>query len=498
MFFQNTPSLFLSRSLLLSVAFLGGLLSGTGRASDEAGPGKPNIILILVDDMGYGDIAPFYPMTKNRTPHLDKMAAEGMKLTSFYSSPTCTPSRAQFMTGCYAQRVGLPRVIFPGSSIGLSAKEHTVAELLKTNGYATFAIGKWHLGDQPGFLPVHRGFEHYLGLPYSNDMGGEWDGVSNVPPVQRKPPLPLVQDDKVIETLKPDDQNFLTERYTKAAEKFITDHQAKPFFLYLAHTAVHYPIHPGANFRGHSQNGLFGDWVEEVDASTGRILDLLKKLNLDKNTLVLFTSDNGPWLSKGSDAGIAGPLRGGKKSTWEGGLREPTIAWWPGHIAPGTTNDAVCANIDVLPTFVKLAGGSIPTDNKIDGLNIMPLLMGETKESPHEAFYYYRFSELQGVRSGPWKLRLVGDSKTGHVDEAGDNSEKGTPTLYNLDNDIGEKMDVAAAHPDIVAKLKKLADQMIADLGSTSKEGEKIKSPGRRNPDEVAHPKVLLMEAKAP
>ena len=294
-----------------------------------------------MDDMGYGDIGPFNPKTKNRTPNLDRMAKEGMKLTSFYAAPVCTPSRAQFLTGCYAKRVSLPQVIFPACPIGLSGKEHTVAALLKGQGYATMCIGKWHVGDQPEFLPTRRGFDHYLGLPYSNDMGGEWDGADAVPLPERKPPLPLVRDEKVIETLKPADQDKLTEMYTNEAIKFIHEHKDGPFFLYLAHTAVHVPLHPGAKFKGASANGTYGDWVEEADASVGRVLDALRELKLAENTLVVFSSDNGPWLTQGKNGGEAGPLRGGKGGTFEGGVREPTIARWPGRIAAGSTTDAV-------------------------------------------------------------------------------------------------------------------------------------------------------------
>ena len=287
-----------------------------------------------MDDMGYGDIGPFNSDTKNRTPNLDRMAKEGMKLTSFYAAPVCTPSRAQILTGCYAKRVSLPQVIMPASPIGLNRDEHTIASLLKAQGYATLCVGKWHVGDQPDFLPVHYGFDHYFGLPYSNDMGGEWDGAEDTPTDKRKPPLPLVRDEKVIETLKPADQDRLTERYTEEAVQFIRDHKDSPFFLYLAHTAVHVPLHPGAKFKGKSANGAYGDWVEEADASLGRVLDTLRELHLEENTLVVFSSDNGPWLIQGKDGGTAGPLRGGKGGTYEGGVREPTIAWRPGHIAP--------------------------------------------------------------------------------------------------------------------------------------------------------------------
>jgi arylsulfatase A len=310
------------------------------------------------------------------------------------------------MTGCYAKRVSLPLVIFPACPIGLNTSEATLPKLLKQQGYATMCIGKWHLGDQREFLPTQHGFDHYFGLPYSNDMGGgeEWPKGTFVK--GRRPPLPLVRDLDVIEIVSPAQQDRITARYTDEAIEFIRGHKDQPFFLYLPHTAVHVPLHPGDKFRGKSANGTYGDWVEEVDWSIGRVLDTLRELKLDGRTLVVFTSDNGPWLVQGRNGGVAGPLRGGKGSTWEGGVREPTIAWWPGKIAPATACDAVAANLDLLPTFVKLAGGAVPTDGKIDGADIWPLLSGTSKESPREAHYYFNGDRLEAVRSGPWKLDI--------------------------------------------------------------------------------------------
>ncbi|HLW67779.1 MAG TPA: sulfatase [Gemmataceae bacterium] len=452
-------------------------------------PAKPNLVIFLMDDMGYGDITPFNPQSKNRTPNLERMAKEGMKLTSFYACPVCTPSRAQFLTGCYAKRVSLPQVIFPASGVGLSEKESTIASLLKGQGYSTMCIGKWHVGDQPEFLPTHRGFDHYLGLPYSNDMGGEWDGAADVPAGKRKPPLPLVRDQRVIETLKPADQDRLTERYTEESLKFIREHKNRPFFLYLAHTAVHVPLHPGQSFGGKSANGTYGDWVEEADASAGRVLDTLRELKLDEKTLVIFTSDNGPWLTQGKNGGIAGPLRGGKGGTYEGGMREPTIAWWPGHIAAGSSCDAVTANIDLLPTYVKLAGGKVPDDRKIDGADILPLLLGQSKESPREAQYYFNGNKLEAVRSGPWKLAIAPQNEnTGKPAPPLPKGEKFTPKLYNLDADIGETTDLAEKHPEIVKRLQEFVAKMDADLGAT-KQGPGVRPPGR-----VAQPLPLLLK----
>ena len=458
------------------------------RAADA--PLKPNLVLILMDDMGYGDIGPFNAETKNRTPNLDRMAKEGMKLTSFYAAPVCTPSRAQVLTGCYAKRVSLPNVLFPASPIGLNHDEHTIASLLKARGYATQCVGKWHVGDQPDFLPAHYGFDHYLGLPYSNDMGGEWDGADDAPKDKRNPPLPLVRDDKVIETLKPADQDRLTERYTDEAVRFIRDHKDSPFFLYLAHTAVHVPLHPGAKFAGQSANGTYGDWVEEADASAGRVLDVLRELHLAENTLVVFSSDNGPWLTQGKNGGVAGPLRGGKGGTYEGGMREPTIAWQPGRIAPGSTCDAVAGNVDLLPTFVRLAGGAVPDDRKIDGADLSPLLFGKTKESPREAQYYFNGNRLEAVRSGPWKLAIAPQQE--YNGKAKPDAPKATepfaPKLYNLDDDVGETTDVADKHPDVVKRLQELASKMDADLGAT-KQGPGVRAPGR-----VEKPRPLLLK----
>jgi len=455
----------------------------------EALPAKPNIILILADDMGYGDIGPFGSKL-NRTPNLDRMAREGLKLTNFYCCPVCTPSRAQFMTGCYAKRVSLPAVIFPSCPIGLNTDEATLPKLLKHQGYATLCVGKWHLGDQREFLPTQHGFDHYFGLPYSNDMGGgeEWPPKGGIFK-GKKPPLPLVRDLDVIETVSNVQQDRLTERYTDEALKFIREHKDEPFFLYLPHTAVHVPLHPGEKFRGKSANGTYGDWVEEVDWSVGRVLDTLGELKLDRRTLVFYTSDNGPWLTQGKNGGVAGPLRGGKGSTWEGGVREPTVAWWPGKIAPGTSCEAVAANLDLLPTFVKLAGATVPTDRKIDGADIWPLLSGAAQESPREAHYYFHGNRLDAVRSGPWKLAIQPqpEAKPGEKGPPPDADKAHTPRLYNLVEDVGETTNVSAQHPDVVKRLQEFVAKMDADLGATGV------GPGVRAPGRVDKPRPLLL-----
>ena len=461
--------------ILLALAALFALPSRLACAASD--PAHPNIVLILIDDMGYGDIGPF-GSTLNRTPNLDQMTKEGMKLTSFYCANVCSCSRSQIMTGCYGQRVGITGALPPASKKVLNLNERTVADLLKAQGYSTEIVGKWHLGDQPGYLPTHRGFDHYFGLPYSNDMR-ETSTALGVPVV------PLIRDDKVVELITDPGQDQLTERYTDEAVKFITDNQDHPFFLYLAHNAVHVPIHPGKAWQGKSANGRYGDWVEEVDWSVGRVLDTLRNLKLASNTLVVFTSDNGPWLIMKKDAGTAKPLRGGKNSTWDGGEREPTIAWWPGHVPAGVVCDTVGANIDFLPTFVTLAGGTVPTDRKIDGIDFSPVLLGKTTTLPNDVFYYYKGYDLDAVREGQYKLALRPQTEgnlpavdTTTPPDASTNE----PRLYDLNADIGERTNVAAAHPDVVAHLTDLFNAMAADIGHDGQPG-----PGVRPAGEVAH-----------
>lgn len=438
---------------------------------------KPNVVLILIDDMGYGDIGPF-GSSQNRTPNLDRMAKEGMKLTSFYAAPVCSVSRAQVMTGCYGARVSIPGVFPPGSAHGIHQDENTVAELLQQQGYATCCIGKWHLGDQPEFLPTRHGFHHYFGIPYSNDMIKRSQDTG-------KKVVPLLRDEQVIELLTEEAQSKLVERYTEEGIRFMADAGDKPFFLYLPHTAVHTPIHPGLAFAGKSANGRFGDWVEEVDWSVGRILDTLRERKLDQNTLVVFSSDNGPWLIKGADGGSAGPLRGGKGTTWEGGVRVPTLAWWPGKIAPGSVSDAVAGNIDFLPTFVKVAGGEVPAAPRIDGKDLSSLLLGRSQESPHKARYYYQGYSLKAVRAGCWKLAIGPQGEGRKKLDLPVAASLDHPRLYNLDSDLGERNDVAAANPDVVNRLKALAMEMAADLGNGTP------GPGVRPAGFVANPVTL-------
>ena len=426
---------------------------------------KPNFVVINIDDLGYADIGPFGSKL-NRTPQLDRMAQEGRKLTSFYAAPVCSPSRAALMTGCYAKRVlPIPHVLYPADSVGLSPNEITVAEVLKSAGYATAIIGKWHLGDQPEWLPNAQGFDLHFGLPYSNDMGLASDGVKSdlgqpIPKSngKKQPPLPLLRNGKVVKRVLPDDQQSLVEIYTDEAVKFIKEKKGAPFFLYLPHNAVHFPIYPGKKWAGKSPNGIYSDWVEEVDWSVGRILDTLRENGLAENTLVIFTSDNG-----GTPRAVNAPLRGHKDTTYEGGIRVPTIAWWPGKIPAGTATDAVTAMFDVMPTIAALSGAKLHTDRKLDGVNIWPQLAALADAKPaHEAFYYYHGLILNAVRHGDWKLQIARGKKV----VAG---EEFAPQLFNLKNDIGEKKDVSAANPEIVAQLQTLIAAMKADLGLNDK-----------------------------
>lgn len=434
----------------------------------------PNFIFINIDDLGYADIGPFGSKL-NRTPHLDQMAKEGRKLTCFYAAPVCSPSRASLMTGCYPKRVlSIPGVLFPGNAEGLAPEEVTIAELLKKQGYATGIIGKWHLGDQPEFLPTRQGFDYYFGLPYSNDMGPAEDGIKSnlgqrlpkTNPGQGQPPLPILRNETVLKRVLPDDQQQLVELYTKEAVAFIEQHQEEKFLLYLPHSAVHFPLYPGKAFQGKSKHGLHSDWVEEVDWSVGEVFRTLRDLNLDRKTLVIFTSDNGGPTRHGA---VNDPLRGGKATTFEGGMRVPTIAWWPGQIPAGTESDEITSMMDILPTFVKLAGGEVPTDRKLDGGDIWPILTAKSDaKSSYEAFYYYRGLKLEAVRQGDWKLHLTSGE------------------LYNLKEDIAESNNIAEANPEIIAKLKELAESMNSDLGTNGK------GPGCRPLGKVANPKPLI------
>jgi arylsulfatase A-like enzyme len=419
---------------------------------------KPNIVLIFIDDMGYADIGPF-GNAQVRTPNLDKFASEGMKFTSFYATPVCSMSRACMMTGCYNVRVSIPGVLFPRHDIGLNPDEITLAEIVKQKGYATCAIGKWHLGHHPKFLPTRQGFDHYFGLPYSNDMGASR---------KANPPLPLFNDEKVIET-EPD-QSQLTRRYTEETVQFIRAHQAGPFFVYLPHTMIHAPLAASAAFKDKSKLGFLGDAIEEIDWSVGQIMATLKELKLDDNTLVIFTSDNGPAHRP------APPFRGNKGTSFEGGVREPCIMRWPGKIPAGTTCPQIAGNIDMLPTFAKLIGVEPPTDRVIDGRDITSLMFNPKAGPVRDTHLYFGGNKLAAIRQGDWKLFLntPGDATQAESDaEDGKKAKKAgakkkgdtsPPGLYDLARDAGETKDVAAAHPDIVARLREEAKKREAEI----------------------------------
>lgn len=431
---------------------------------------KPNFVLIFIDDMGYGDIEPF-GSTANATPNLNKMAAEGMKLTSFYAAPVCSASRAQLLTGSYAPRVSVPGVFFPRQSEGINPDEHTVADYLKGVGYATACVGKWHLGDQREFLPTRLGFDSYFGIPYSNDM--QKTSLESGEQV-----TPLLRDEEVAELLEDEGQRRVTREYAEEAVAFIREkaESDEPFFLYLPHTAMHVPLFPHEDFVGASENGVYGDWVAEVDWSVGQILDVLEELAIEENTLVIFTSDNGPWASKGDRGGVSGPLRGSKGGTLEGGVRVPTIVQWKGKIEGGTSSGAVTGTTDVLPTFAALAGAELREDRKIDGYDMSGVLFGEREETEREAWYYFQGTRLQAVRQGPWKYAVTPQSiGMGFKEQPSDIKEGGR--LYNLGKEVGETTDLSEENPDIVAKLKALADAAIADLEQNRRPGGFVKNP---------------------
>ena len=416
----------------------------------------PNFVIIFCDDLGYGDLG-CYGNPTIRTPRLDQMAAEGMRFTQFYSAaPVCTPSRAALLTGRLPIRSGMAsderRVLFPDSSGGLPAEEVTLAEALKAQGYATACVGKWHLGHLPQFLPTRNGFDSYFGIPYSNDML-----PSAAKPHYQK--LPLMRDEEVVET-EPD-QATLTERYTEEAlalvDRWTADGAKKPFFLYLAHTMPHVPLYASSRFTGISSRGLYGDVVETIDWSTGQILDHLRDAGVAENTLVLFTSDNGPWLIQNQNGGTAGLLFEGKGSTWEGGMREPCLAWWPGHVPANQVSQTLSSTLDLLPTFLSLAAAPMPQGRTLDGYDLAPVLLGQ-KAAPREVMYYYRDERLFAVRKGPWKAHFK--TQPAYNDPVVTSHDPAL--LYNLDIDPSERFDVAKQHPKIVAELTRLAQEFDA------------------------------------
>lgn len=445
------------RSLLpiSSVALLLALMSVQAVRAEE--PPRPNVVIIFCDDLGYGDLACFGHPTI-ATANLDRMAGEGQKWTNFYvAAPVCTPSRSAILTGRLPIRTGMcsdtRRVLFPDSAGGLPPEEITIADALKSAGYATACVGKWHLGHLPQYLPTEQGFDSYLGIPYSNDMDRLADSPKGRAAFLNPKPeyfnVPLLRDKKEIE--RPANQYTITRRYTEEAVRFITAERDCPYFLYLAHNMPHVPLFASKKFSQTSLRGLFGDVIEELDWSVGQVLEAVRNSGKAENTLVLFTSDNGPWLIFDEQGGSAGLLRGGKGSTWEGGMREPTIFWWPGKIQPGVVRQ-IGSTLDILPTCAALAGAELPQDLVLDGYDISPALFG-TGPSPREEMFYYRGEQLYAVRKGPFKMHLT--TQAGY----GDKPHMHTPpALYNLEHDPSEKYDIAKKHPEVIAELTKLAE----------------------------------------
>ncbi|TWU26070.1 sulfatase family protein [Bythopirellula polymerisocia] len=448
----------LHRSLIcfLSLTIVAGVIHAAER---------PNFVVIFADDLGYADLGCF-GAKDIETPAIDRMAREGRRFTDFYvASPTCTPSRAALLTGCYPLRAGFDvsiavrkdgsrspsRVLWPGSPMGLNPEEVTVAEALQDAGYATCMVGKWHLGDQPEFNPVNHGFDKYFGVLYSNDMS----------------PYEYVRGTERLD--EPLDRDEQLQRYTEEAVDFIQRERDKPFFLYLAHTMPHTPLGVSEKFRGVSKRGLYGDVVSEIDWSVGKILEVLRELELDERTLVVFTSDNGPWLHRGEDGGLATPLRGGKGSTYEGGVRVPCIMWQPNTVPADSVCNEISTTMDILPTFVSMSGGEVPTDRTIDGYDISQLVLGESQAaSPYEYLLYYFGNELHGVRSGRWKLRAKNNLRNENIYNYSAPKDVYLPAaLYDLERDPGEQKSVLKDHPKIVKRLQGYLDAARADLGDS-------------------------------
>jgi len=471
-------------SLLLILAFH--VAMPNLRADDP----PPNVVVIFMDDMGYADIGPF-GADAYETPHLDRMAKEGRVFTDFYvTQAVCSASRAGLMTGCYNVRVGILGALGPSAKTGINSDEVTIAEICKQKDYATACYGKWHLGHHEKFLPMQHGFDDYFGLPYSNDMWPYHPGVLHLPMEQRLkrwPHLPLVDGNKVVNAqVTGEDQEQLTTQYTERAVQFIEANKAKPFFLYVPHSMVHVPLYVSEKFKGKSKAGLFGDVMMEVDWSVGQILDTLRKHELQERTLVIFTSDNGPWLSYGDHAGSAGPLREGKGTMFEGGCRESCVMWWPGKIPADTKCSVPAMTIDILPTVAGLIGANLP-EHTIDGKDIWSLMSGAAgAESPHEAYFLYYGKQLQALRSGQWKLHFPHGYRTmagkpggtGGIPENYSQAEIGLE-LFDLEADVGETTDVSDKHPEVVARLSALADQMRKELGDNNVKGSGNREPGR-------------------
>ncbi len=424
----------------------------------------PNFVIIFTDDLGWGDIGYFGHPTI-RTPNLDRMIAEGQKWTSFYvGASVCTPSRAALMTGRYPIRSGMcsdrRRVLFPNSNGGLPQTELTIAGALKEADYATACIGKWHLGHLPEFLPTRHGFDYYFGIPYSNDMDLEPpEGMTRreavLQPESEYFHVPLMRNEEIIE--QPADQTTITKRFTEETVEFIREHQDGPFFVYLAHSMPHVPLFRSEEFVGVSRAGLYGDVIEELDWSVGQVMDTLRELDLAENTLVLFTSDNGPWNLLRDymlHAGLPGPFRGGKGTTWEGGVRVPTVFWQPGTIDPGVVMDMGAA-MDILPTFAALAGVTLPDDRLYDGYDLSAVLLDEAA-SPRDSFIYYRGEQVYAARKGPYKAHFVTEGAYG---SGPDRTEHDPPKLFNLDIDPPERENMAADDPEVIEEIEAMVQR---------------------------------------
>lgn len=465
---------------LVFLAFwLAGFVSlAIGQTRPAATARPPNVVIILTDDHGYADVG-IYGAKGFSTPRLDRMAREGMRFTDFYvSSAACSASRASLLTGCYSQRIGIPAVI--GAEMGLNPSEKTIARMLQEKGYATGLVGKWHLGQRPEFLPLGYGFDEFLGTPYSNDMGPDMSAAARE---AGKTGLPLMEGARVIETSP--DQRYLTQRYTERAVDFIGRNKARPFFLYLAHNMPHTPLAVSDRFKGTTQRGLYGDVIAEIDWSVGQVLDALEHNGIDENTLVIFTSDNGPWHLYGDHGGSAEPLRGGKKQTFDGGMRVPCLMRWPGHIPAQGVCRELATTMDILPTLAKITGAALP-ERRIDGLDIGSLLLGRAgAASPHPCFYYYWQKELHAVRQGKWKLQFPhADRETPNPERPGHGGRRGETmtvalemALYDLEEDPAESVDLSRAFPQIVAALSALAEVARKDLGDSLRQriGEGIR-----------------------
>ena len=458
---------------------------------------KPaNIIIIFMDDMGYGD-PECYGGGPYHTPNINQLAAEGMRFTNFYDAQAvCSASRSALLTGCYPTRIGISGALDHNSKFALNPEEETIAELLKTKGYKTAIIGKWHLGNKQPYLPLQNGFDEFFGLPYSNDMwpvyydGTPWTDTSSYRSTY--PPLPLYEGNQTIKTLKTlDDQAQLTTAYTERAVKYIQQNKNNPFFLYLAHSMVHVPIAASSKFKGKSGAGLFGDVMEEVDWSVGEVMKALKANGIAENTLVIFSSDNGPWLTFGNHAGSSGGLREGKGTAWDGGLKVPFIVNWPGKVPKGTICNKLTTTMDMLPTIVEICKAKLPA-KKIDGVNVLDLFLAKQDANPRDEFvYYYDKNSLKAIRKGNWKLAFPCLSQTydkpGAIGHDGFPGKYGTDSvrlaLYNLAADVGEERDVKDQHPDIVKQLTAIADKYRKEIGDglTKQVGREVRPAAKFN-----------------